>query len=114
MATNATFPPYEYKHGEGFKGIDIEIAEKIAEKLGLDLDIQDVEFGLIIGGVQSGRFDIGMAGMTVTDERLESVNFSTAYITNTQVVIVKDSSGITSLDDLKADGTIDAITDKYI
>lgn len=106
MATNAAFPPYEYKEGDGFAGIDVEIAGKIAEKLGLTLEIQDVEFGTIVGGVQTGKFDIGMAGMTVTDERLESVNFSTSYATGVQVVIVKEGSEIKSLDDLTGDGSM--------
>ena len=78
MATNAAFPPYEYKEGDNFAGIDIEIAQAIADKLGMTLEIKDVEFGSIVGGVQTGKFDMGIAGMTVTDERLESVNFSTS------------------------------------
>lgn len=106
MATNASFPPYEFKEGDGFAGIDVEIAGLIAEKLGMTLKIEDVEFGSIIGGVQSGKFDMGMAGMTVTDERLESVNFSTTYATGVQVVIVKQGSEIKSLDDLKGDGSM--------
>ncbi len=106
MATNAAFPPYEYKEGESFAGIDVEIAGKIAEKLGMTLEIKDVEFGSIIGGVQTGKFDIGMAGMTVTDERLKSVNFSDSYATGIQVVIVKADSAIKSLDDLKGDGSM--------
>ena len=106
MATNAAFPPYEYKEGDAFAGIDVEIAEKIAEKLGMTLEIKDVEFGSIVGGVQTGKFDMGMAGMTVTDERLESVNFSTTYATGIQVVIVAEGSTITSLDDLKGDGSM--------
>ena len=106
MATNAAFPPYEYKEGDAFAGIDVEIAEKIAEKLGMTLEIKDVEFGSIVGGVQTGKFDMGMAGMTVTDERLESVNFSTTYATGIQVVIVAEDSAITSLDDLKGDGSM--------
>lgn len=106
MATNAAFPPYEYKEGDAFAGIDVEIAEKIAEKLGMTLEIKDVEFGSIVGGVQTGKFDMGMAGMTVTDERLESVNFSTSYATGIQVVIVAEDSAITSLDDLKGDGSM--------
>ena len=106
MATNAAFPPYEYKEGESFAGIDVEIAGKIAEKLGMTLEIKDVEFGSIIGGVQTGKFDIGMAGMTVTDERLKSVNFSDSYATGIQVVIVKADSEIKSLDDLKGDGSM--------
>lgn len=106
MATNATFPPYEYKDGDDFAGIDIEIAGKIAEKLGLKLQVMDVEFGSIIGGVQTGKFDIGMAGITVTDERLESVNFTNTYATAVQVVIVAENSAITSIDDLKGDGSM--------
>ena len=106
MATNAAFPPYEFKEGDSFAGIDVEIAGKIAEKLGMTLEIKDVEFGSIIGGVQTGKFDIGMAGMTVTDERLKSVNFSDSYATGIQVVIVKEDSAIKSLDDLKGDGSM--------
>ena len=106
MATNAAFPPYEFKEGDSFAGIDVEIAGKIAEKLGMTLEIKDVEFGSIIGGVQTGKFDMGMAGMTVTDERLKSVNFSDSYATGIQVVIVKDGSAIKSLDDLKGDGSM--------
>ncbi len=106
MATNAAFPPYEFKEGDDFAGIDVEIAGKIAEKLGMTLEIQDVEFGSIIGGVQTGKFDMGMAGMTVTDERLESVNFSKSYATGIQVVIVNEDSAIASLDDLKGDGSM--------
>ena len=106
MATNAAFPPYEFKEGDAFAGIDVEIAEKIAEKLGMTLEIKDVEFGSIVGGVQTCKFDMGMAGMTVTDERLESVNFSTSYATGIQVVIVAEDSAIASLDDLKGDGSM--------
>ena len=100
MATNATFPPYEYMEGDQYQGIDIEIAQAIAEELGMTLEIQDVEFGSIVGGVQSGKFDIGMAGLTVTDERKQSVNFSNTYATAKQVVIVTEGSSIASVDDL--------------
>ena len=106
MATNAAFPPYEYKEGDDFAGIDIEIAQAIADKLDMTLEIKDVEFGSIIGGVQTGKFDMGIAGMTVTDERLQSVNFSTSYATGIQVVIVAEGSNIKSLDDLKGDGSM--------
>lgn len=99
MATNAAFPPYEYKDGEAYKGIDIEIAEKIAEKLGMTLKVHDVDFDTIISGVQSKKFDMGMAGMTVTDERKKSVNFTDTYATGVQVVIVKDDSTYTSFED---------------
>lgn len=101
MATNAEFPPYEYKEGDDFAGIDIEIAYAIADALGLELKINDVEFGSIIGGIQTGKYDIGLAGMTVTDERLESVNFSDTYATGIQVIIVKEGSDIKSADDLE-------------
>ncbi len=104
MATNAAFPPYEYVEGGKIVGIDAEIAAKIAEKLGMELEIIDTEFGSIIGGVQSGKYDIGMAGMTVTDERKESVNFTKSYATGVQVVIVKDGGSVASLDDLAKDG----------
>ena len=101
MATNASFPPYEFYEGEKIVGIDAEIAGLIADKLGMELEIQDVEFKTIIPGVQSGKYDMGMAGMTVTDERLESVNFSDTYAKGVQVVIVKDGSEIKSIDDLE-------------
>ncbi len=99
MATNAAFPPYEFKDGETFKGIDIEIAGLIAEKLGMELKIHDVEFGSIVAGVQSGKFDMGIAGMTVTDERKEKVNFSDTYAKGVQVVIVKEDCEYASFED---------------
>lgn len=100
MATNANFPPYEYMEGEEYKGIDIEMAQKLAEKLGMELVIENVEFGTIVGGVETKKFDIGVAGMTVTDERKEQVNFSDSYATGVQVVIVKEGGKVASLDDL--------------
>ena len=100
MATNAAFPPYEYVEGGNFAGIDVEIATAIAEKLGMTLKIEDVEFGSIIGGVAEGKYDMGMAGMTVTEERKQSVNFSETYATGIQVIIVKNGSSIASLDDI--------------
>ncbi|MBR6939727.1 MAG: transporter substrate-binding domain-containing protein [Clostridia bacterium] len=99
MATNASFPPYEYTEGDDFAGIDVEIAGLIAEELGLELKIEDVEFGSIIGGVQSGKFDMGMAGMTVTEERLKTVNFSDTYAKGVQSIIVKETSSFNSFDD---------------
>ncbi len=100
MATNAAFPPYEYKDdSDGFAGIDVEIAGLIADKLGMELKIHDVEFGSIIGGVESGKYDMGMAGMTVTDERLKSVNFSSTYANGIQSVIVTADSKYASFED---------------
>ena len=99
MATNAAFPPYEYIEDGEYVGIDVEIATLIAEELGMELEIKDVEFGSIIGGVQSGKYDIGMAGMTVTEDRKKNVNFSTTYATGIQSVIVKESALYTSYED---------------
>ena len=100
MATNAEFPPYEFHDGDSIVGIDAEIAQAIADKLGMELKIEDVSFDSIIPGVQAGKYDMGMAGMTVTDERLESVNFSTSYAKGVQSVIVKEGSDIKTIDDL--------------
>lgn len=106
MATNATFPPYEYKDGAAFAGIDVELAQAIADKLGMKLEIQDVEFGAIVAGVESGKYDIGMAGMTVTEDRKKQVSFSTTYATGVQVVIVKEGSAIQSPDDITTSSKI--------
>ena len=100
MATNAAFPPYEYKEGDTYKGIDIEIAQAIADKLGMELVIEDIEFGAVLFGVGEGKYDMGMAGITVTDERKQSMDFSNTYATNVQVILVKDGSSISSLDDI--------------
>ena len=104
MATNAFFKPYEYYEGEKIVGIDAEIAEKIAEKLGKTLKIEDMEFSSIITAVQEGSVDFGMAGMTVTEERLESVNFTSSYANGIQSIIVKEDSPITSVDSLYEEG----------
>ena len=104
MATNAFFPPYEYYEGEQIIGIDAEIAAAIAEKLGLELVINDMEFDSIITNVSQGAADFGLAGMTVSDERLEQIDFSISYASGVQVIIVKEGSAITTVDDLYADG----------
>ena len=100
MATNAAFPPYEYKDGDKFVGIDVEIAEAIAKKLDLELVIEDVEFGAVLTGVSEGKYDMGMAGITVTEDRKKTMDFSDTYATGIQVIIVNDGSSIASLDDL--------------
>ena len=104
MATNATFPPYEFYDGGQIVGIDAEIVGAVAEKLGMELEIVDMEFGSIIAAVQTGKVDLGAAGMTVTTDREKSVNFTTSYATGVQVVIVPVDSPITSIDDLMAEG----------
>ena len=100
MATNAEFPPYEYYQGDKVVGIDAEVAALIADKLGMELEIVDIAFDSIIPGVQSGKYDMGMAGLTVTEDRLEKVDFSTSYATGVQSVIVKADGAIQSLDDI--------------
>ena len=104
MATNAQFPPYEYYEGDKIVGIDAEMAAAIADKLGMKLVIDDMDFDAIITSVQTGKSDMGMAGMTVTEERLQSISFSDSYAKGIQVVIVPEDSKITSVDDLFADG----------
>lgn len=103
MATNAAFPPYEYVSGGKIVGIDAEIAGAIAKKLGLELQIDDMEFDSITEAVKGGKADIGLAGMTVTEERQEEVDFTVSYATGVQVVIVAADSKITSVDDLFAE-----------
>lgn len=100
MATNAEFPPYEYHDGGEIVGIDVEIAGAIAEKLGMTLEIEDIAFDSIIPEVVSGKADMGVAGMTVSEDRLKNVDFSDTYTTASQVIIVKNDSEIAGPDDL--------------
>lgn len=104
MATNAQFPPYEYYEGTEIVGIDAEMAAAIADKLDMKLVIDDMDFDAIITSVQTGKSDIGMAGMTVTEDRLANINFSDSYATGIQSIIVPEGSKITSADDLSAEG----------
>ena len=106
MATNAYFPPYEYYEGNSIVGIDAEIADAIAKKLGLTLKIEDMEFDSIITAVSTGKADMGLAGMTVTEERKQNVNFTDSYATGIQVVIVPEGSDIQKVDDLYNDKKI--------
>ncbi|MDO5564608.1 MAG: basic amino acid ABC transporter substrate-binding protein [Eubacteriales bacterium] len=100
MATNAEFQPYEYKEGNEIVGIDVEIAKAIAQKLGMELEIMDINFDAIIPSVINGKADIGAAGMTITEDRLTQVDFSDSYTKAVQSVIIKENSNIKSLDDL--------------
>ena len=104
VATSPDFPPFESLDGSDIVGIEPKLMQAIADKLGMELVWEQVDFDSIIPGIQTGKYDMGMAGMTVTDERKEQVNFSDSYATGVQVVIVKDDSPITSVDDLFADG----------
>ncbi|MBQ1283527.1 MAG: transporter substrate-binding domain-containing protein [Acutalibacteraceae bacterium] len=100
MCTNATFPPYEYYDGDKIIGIDAEIAQAIADKLGMELVIEDMEFNSIISYVNANENAFGMAGMTVTEDRKKTVDFTTSYAKGIQSVIVKADSDIKSIDDL--------------
>ncbi len=100
MGTNAAFPPYEFYDGDKIVGIDTEIAEALAAKLGLKLEVVDMDFAAIVTAVQSGKVDVGIAGMTVDEERLKNVDFTDSYATGVQAIIVTEDSEIASVDDL--------------
>lgn len=107
MSTNAQFPPYEMVKDDGtFEGIDVEIAGAIAEKLGLELVVDDMDFDAALQAAQTGKSDIVMAGVTVTDERKQVMEFSDTYANGVQVIIVKDGSPIKTVDDLSSAGKI--------
>lgn len=108
MSTNAQFPPYESVaddgkgyEGTGFEGIDIEIAYALAQKLGLELVVDDMDFDSALSAVQTGKSDIVAAGVTVTPERQNTMSFTDSYANGVQVVIVKEGSDIKSIDDLE-------------
>lgn len=100
MATNADFPPYEFRDGDKVVGIDAEIAQAIADDLGMELVIEDMAFDSIIAAVQSGKCNVGIAGLTVTEDRLQNINFSDPYTEAAQVIIVKEGSAVATPDDL--------------
>ncbi len=104
MATNAYFQPYEFYKDNQIVGIDAEIAAAIAEHLGYELEIVDMEFDSIITAVKEGSVDFGMAGMTVTSDRLLEIDFSNSYATGVQSIIVPADSPITNVDDLYVEG----------
>lgn len=100
MVTNAEFPPYEYHEGNEIKGIDVEICRAVAEKLGLELQIEDVAFDSIIPEVASGKADLAAAGMTVTEDRKQNMDFSDTYATSIQLILVQENSTIAGKEDL--------------
>lgn len=102
MSTNAAFPPYEMTADDGsFEGIDIEVAQAIADKLGLKLQVDDMDFDAALLAVQNGKSDMVMAGVTVTDERKAVMDFTDSYASGVQVVIVPEDSDIASIDDMQ-------------
>ena len=101
VATNAEFPPYEYHDGDKIVGIDMEIADAIASKLGLEVEVEDIAFDSVILEVTSGKADVGIAGISATEERKQSVDFSDTYTTSKQLIIVKDDSTIAGAKDLE-------------
>lgn len=102
MATNAEFPPYEYRENQEFVGIDVEIAQEIAKSLGKELQIEDMAFDSIIPALVSGKADIGVAGITVTEDKLLNVDFTDTYVQASQAIIIKtDNTKITGPDSLE-------------
>lgn len=101
MVTEAGFAPYEFYEGEKIVGVDVEIAQKIADKVGKELEIKDTDFDSIINEVKTGKADFGAAGLSITEERLEEVDFSVEYATSKQVIVVKSGSDIKGSDDIK-------------
>ena len=100
MTTNAEFEPFEFKEGDQIVGIDKEIAEKIAEKLGVELEITDIAFDSLIPSLNAGKADFIAAGMTATDERRKNVDFSDDYFNASQTIIVRTDSDISGREDL--------------
>ena len=100
MYTDAAFPPFEYVEGQDVKGVDVEIGMEIAKELGVELKVENVKFDSIVASVQSGKAAFGAAGMTVTEERKKSVDFSNEYFTSVQYVICPEDKDFASLADL--------------
>lgn len=101
MATNAEFPPYEFHDGGEIVGIDVEIAKAIGAKIGMEVEVEDIAFDSIIPEIISGKADMGLAGMTVTEDRKQNVDFSDTYATASQMIIVPEGSEIAGPDDLE-------------
>lgn len=101
MATNAEFPPFEYLDGEKIVGADVEIAEAIAEKLGKELEITNIDFDAALTGAATGKYDMAVAGITANDERRQNMNFSVDYYTASQAIIVMADSAIAASADLE-------------
>ena len=101
VATSPDFPPFESLEGGEVVGIEVDILKKVAEKMGMELDLQQMDFDSVIPGVQAGKFDLGMSGITVTDKRKENVDFSSVYFMAAQAIVVTADSGIIGKADLE-------------
>lgn len=101
MATNAEFPPFEYLEGEEVVGADVDMAKAVAEKIGCELEITNLDFDAALTGVTTGKYDIAVAGITASEERKKSMNFSDNYFKASQSIVVKADSAIKSKDDLE-------------
>ncbi len=101
MATNAEFPPFEYLEGEEIVGADVDMAEALAEELGMKLEIVNIDFDAALTGAATGKYDMAVAGVTATDERRENMNFSDNYYQASQAIIVMADSEIKKAEDLK-------------
>ena len=101
VATSPDFPPFESLEGGQVVGIEVDILNKVAEKMGMELDIQQMDFDSVIPGVQAGKFDVGMSGITVTEKRKANVDFSSVYFMAAQAIVVTADSGITGKADLE-------------
>ncbi len=101
MLTNAGFPPFEYVEGTEPVGVDVDVAQAIADELGVTLQVVDMDFEGLINALVSGKGDIVAAGMSITEDRLKSVDFTVEYVTSAQYMIVKEGSPIATLEDLK-------------
>lgn len=104
MCTNASFPPYEFVEGDNYAGIDVDIFLALCERLGYEPKIDDMEFSACIPAVQSGKADVALGAITVTEERKQLINFSDSYASGVQVVIVREGGNVTSIDDLYVEG----------
>lgn len=101
VATSPDFPPFESLEGGDVVGIEVDILKLVAEKMGMELDIQQMDFDSVIPGLQAGKFDVGMSGITVTDERKANVDFSSVYFMAAQAIVVTADSDITCKADLE-------------
>ncbi|MDD3921168.1 MAG: transporter substrate-binding domain-containing protein [Eubacteriales bacterium] len=101
MLTNAAFAPFEYLGADNaVAGVDVEIAQAVADELGVTLEVVDMDFDGIVAAVQTGKGDLGVAGMTATEERAKSVDFSINYVDTAQMIIVPEGSAIATVEDL--------------